>query len=110
MATHYFEKEIATKYGIACAVLYQHIKNMCKRNKGNKKFEFNQKTWMFCTMSKLRQIFPYLSENKIKTSLKTLEEEKLIEQAKFAGHSDWYRATKDETKNVFYFTGQANNE
>lgn len=75
---HHFDVELAVKYGVTEAVLLNHFEYWIELNKANGKNLFDGRYWTFNSMKAFSEIFPYLTEKKIRNALKHLQDEGLI--------------------------------
>jgi len=75
---HNFNTNIAEIYGIHEAVLLQNLYYWIKKNIANEKNLFDDYYWTYNSVSAYIELFPYMSEHKIRYSLKNLEENGLI--------------------------------
>ena len=95
---HHFDVDLATRYGIAEAILLNHLEYWIEHNRANQKNFFEGRYWTFNSNKALREIFPYLSEKKIRNALNHLQEEGLILTGNFNKLSYdrtlWYALTE----------------
>lgn len=110
--THQFDTEIAKLVGVEAATIYQNIQFWCDKNTANDKNIHDGKAWTYNSKQAFLELFPYLSERKIKTALDTLKTSGLIEvrndlNENKMDHTNWYHAVSkvaeigrpiDETK------------
>ena len=75
---HHFDVEIAEKYGMIEAVLLNHFEYWIELNRANGKNFYDGRFWTFNSMKAFSEIFPYLTEKKIRNALKHLQDEGLI--------------------------------
>ena len=75
---HHFEPSLAVKYGLVEAILLNHFEYWIELNRANEKNFYEGRYWTFNSMKALQEIFPYLSEKKIRNALKNLQEEGLL--------------------------------
>ncbi len=71
---HSFNIEIAQELGIEEAVLYKNILYWVENNKANNKNFKDGRYWTYNSVSAFLELFPYMSEYKISSALKKLEE------------------------------------
>lgn len=94
---HYFNVEVAAKYGVNCAVLLQNIWHWVQKNEANGQNCFDGKYWTYNSVRAFAQLFPYLSDKQIRSALKRLEDEGLIETGDFNKNrydrTLWYSVT-----------------
>lgn len=75
---HHFDVELAKQYGMVEAVLLNHFEYWIELNRANGKNYFEGRYWTFNSMKAFSEIFPYLSEKKIRNALKNLQDAGLI--------------------------------
>lgn len=75
---HHFDVELAEKYGMVEAVLLNHFEYWIELNRANGKNFYDGRFWTFNSMKAFSEIFPYLTEKKIRNALKHLQDEGLI--------------------------------
>lgn len=75
---HHFDVEISKKYGMVEAVLLNHFEYWIELNRANGKNFYDGRFWTFNSMKAFSEIFPYLTEKKIRNALKHLQDEGLI--------------------------------
>ena len=99
---HSFNVEAATKYGVACALLLEHIGYWVKRNQASGVNRRNGKYWMYKSVKDFSRAYPYLTENQIRRAIEKLRSEELIVSDHFsAGECSrtlWYTLTKNGKK------------
>lgn len=71
---HHFDVSFAVKYGITEAILMNHFEYWIELNHANGKNFYEGRYWTFNSMKALCEIFPYLTEKKIRNALKNLQE------------------------------------
>lgn len=95
--THQFDTDIAKSIGVDAAIIYQNIQYWCAKNEANGKNIHDGKSWTYNSKQAFLELFPYLSERKIKTALDTLKTHGLIEvrndlNENKMDHTNWYHA------------------
>lgn len=75
---HSFNVELAQKYGILEAILFENIYFWIKKNKANNKHFYNSKYWTYNSRKAFSILFPYATERKIQLALERLEKSNLI--------------------------------
>ena len=94
---HSFDTDIATKYGIECAVLLNQINYWCIKNEANGKHLHNGRYWVYNTKKAFAKLFPYMSERQIDYNLSKLKKENLILTDNFnrskMDRTTWYALT-----------------
>lgn len=71
---HSFNVAIATKYGVSEAIIIENLAFWIKRNIANNKNMYDGSYWCYNSVNAWCELFPYLSESKIKRCLKKLED------------------------------------
>lgn len=94
---HHFDIDLACKYGILEAILINHFQFWLKTNKANKKNYHEGRYWTFNSAKAFAELFPYVSERKIRNALKHLQDENIIITGNFNKSSYdrtlWYAFT-----------------
>lgn len=75
---HHFDVDLAVRYGMVEAILINHFEYWIELNRTNGRNFYDGRYWTFNSMKALVEIFPYLTEKKIRTALKNLQDEGLI--------------------------------
>lgn len=75
---HSFDIEIATKYGIAEAVILNNITFWIARNQANEEHYHDGRYWTFNSIKAFSKLFPYLSEKQIRHALNHLIKEDVL--------------------------------
>lgn len=95
---HKFNVSIAEKYGMAEAVLLEGLSFWCMSNKANGRNIKGGLAYTFNSIKALHDLYPYLSEKKIRTALAKLEEAGIIVSGSFNKNSydrtKWYAVTE----------------
>ena len=95
---HHFDVDLAARYGIAEAILLNHLEYWIEHNRANQKNFFEGRYWTFNSNKALCELFPYLSEKKIRNALNHLQEEGLILTGNFNklayDRTLWYAITE----------------
>lgn len=68
-----FNVEIACKIGLLEAILLEEIARQIQKNISNDKYFFDGTYWTYNSVKAFLEIFPYVSEKKIRNALKNLE-------------------------------------
>ena len=92
-----FHAGIAGKYGMAAAVLAEHIWLEVKENEFQGRHRYGGHVWMRCSIPMFAARMPYLSEGMVKAGLRLLVKDGLIVKGEF-NHSrfdrtSWYAFT-----------------
>ena len=106
---HYFNIEIATKYGMLEAVLLENIHYWIEKNKTDGRNFYDGKYWTYNSVKKFAELFPYASEKKIRSAIKVLREEGILDVGNYNQHKMdktlWYSFTE---KGETLFNGHKN--
>ena len=103
---HHFDIEVAKEVGVSAAVIYYNIKYWCETNRANDVNYHDGYYWTFNSVKAFQKLFPYLSDKKISSSLKILEERGYIKSGNYNGttydRTKWYADIKVnmETSNL----------
>lgn len=99
MEIHSFRVDIATKYGIAEAILLGYFYHWIKVHEKNETNFYDGKYWTFDTVRGLVEKMPYFTRSTVHRAIKKLEENKLILTGNFNKISydktTWYTLTDD---------------
>jgi hypothetical protein len=75
---HHFDVNLAVEFGVTEAILLNHFDYWIELNRANEKNFYDGRYWTFNSMKAFCEIFPYLSEKKIRNALKHLQDLGLI--------------------------------
>ena len=78
MTQHHFDTNVAKKYGILEAIILNHFEFWLEHNEKNGRNFYDGRYWTYNSMRAFSEIFPYVSERKIRNALKHLEDECII--------------------------------
>ena len=96
--THSFNVQLATEIGLEECIILQHFYYWHKLNCENENMVIDDKVWFFTSRRNIQSVFPYLSEQKIKTCLLRLEEKGYIlkenKNANKIVKANWYALTE----------------
>lgn len=99
MEIHSFRVDIATKYGIAEAILLGYFYHWIKVHEKNETNFYDGRYWTFDTVRGLVEKMPYFTRSTVHRAIKKLEENKLIITGNFNKLSydktTWYTLTDD---------------
>ena len=92
---HSFDVEIAKICGVNGAVIFNHIAFWIAKNKANNECHVDGRFWTYSTVSALVELFPYLSTQTIRTTIKHLVDQDLIMTGQHGGSSraTWFALT-----------------
>lgn len=95
---HSFDVEIATKYGIAEAILLNNLYFWIKHNSANETNYYDGMYWTYNSVRAYKDLFPYFGEKKLKNALSNLENEELIVTGNYNklpfDKTKWYAITE----------------
>lgn len=92
MSFHYFDTEVAEKYGIQEAIIIQNLKFWIEKNMANEKNQHDGHTWTYNSVKAWSILLPYMSEKQIRAKLKKLEDDGIL----IAGN--YNKSSYDRTK------------
>jgi hypothetical protein len=91
---HAFNVEHATKYGVPAAIIIHNLDFWLTKNKANNRHNYEGKYWTYNSIPAFVKLFPYLSYKQIRTTLDTLEKQKVIIKGNFNkdifDKTNWY--------------------
>ena len=95
---HSFDINIATEYGVNCAIIIQNLYYWIKKNEANEKHFHDGKYWTYSSVKAFEKLFPYWSSKQITSILHKLEESELIVSGNFNkspyDRTKWYALTE----------------
>ena len=98
MAIHCFDTGIAEKYGLEASIILNNISYWVQHNEANEKNFHDGKYWTFNSVKAFNELFPYMSEKKIRNALKALEEDGIIITGNYnklaCDRTKWYAITE----------------
>lgn len=80
---HFFDTEIAAKYGVNAAVIFQNLYYWSKHNKANNTHFYDGRYWTYNSIKAFKDLFPYMGERAIRNALNTLIEKGLVISGNF---------------------------
>ena len=96
--THSFNVQLATEIVLEECIVLQHFYYWHNINCENENMVIDDKVWFFTSRRNIQSVFPYLSEQKIKTCLLRLEEKGYIlkenKNANKIVKANWYALTE----------------
>lgn len=94
---HYFDTELAAKYGMVEATILNHLKYWIQKNAENNKNYHEGRYWTFHSIQAFCKLFPYLTAKKIRNAIKKLENAKVLIKGNFNkvkyDRTTWYALT-----------------
>lgn len=98
MAIHCFDTEIAELYGLESAIILNNIYYWVQHNEANNSNFHDGYYWTFNSVKAFNELFPYMSERKIRNSLKLLEEDGVLITGNYNkvayDRTKWYSITE----------------
>ena len=80
---HSFDKDIAAAYGLAEAIILNHMQFWIEKNEANGKNFYDGLYWTYNSTKAYAEIFPYLSQRQIQCALKHLREEGMLKTGNY---------------------------
>lgn len=94
---HYFDTELAAKYGMVEATILNHLQYWIQKNAENNKNYHEGRYWTFNSIQSFCKLFPYLTAKKIRNAIKKLEDAKVLMKGNFNkfkyDRTTWYAFT-----------------
>lgn len=95
---HMFDIDMATRYGINAAVIFQNIAFWCDHSRTNEVNFYDGLYWTFNSVRAFREQFPYLGKSQIASALQKLIDEGLIVKGNYNkvayDRTAWYAVTE----------------
>jgi len=95
---HMFDTEIATRYGVNAAVLFQNIAFWCNHSRANGTNFHDGLYWTYNSVKAFQELFPYLGKSQISSALQKLLDEGLIVKGNYNkvayDRTAWYAVTE----------------
>ena len=95
---HMFDTEIATRYGVNAAVLFQNIAFWCNHSRANGTNFHDGLYWTYNSVKAFQELFPYLGKSQISSALQKLLDEGLIVKGNYNkvayDRTMWYAVTE----------------
>ena len=96
---HIFDTEIATRYGINAAVIFQNIAFWCDHSRANNANFYDGHYWTFNSVRAFQDQFPYLGKKQIDNAIRKLVDEGLIVKGNYNkvayDRTTWYSLTEN---------------
>lgn len=80
---HSFNIELAMDHSIEEAIMIEHFAFWIQKNQANDKNFFEGCYWTYNSLAAFKEMFPYMSEKKIRTTLDKLKEKRIIKTGNF---------------------------
>ena len=78
-----FDTELAARYGVEEAILLDHIRFWCEKNRSNPDCQQQGRCWMYASAAQLAEHFPFWSVPKIRRLLKSLVRQGALLEGRF---------------------------
>ena len=78
-----FDTEAAARYGVEEAILLDHIRFWCEKNRSNPDCQREGRCWMYASAARLAEHFPFWSVPKIRRLLKSLVRQGALLEGRF---------------------------
>lgn len=78
MDKHYFDVDIASQYGVDCAIILQNLVHWIAKNIADNRNYYDGRYWTYSTAKALSTIHPYYSERQIRHIIQKLTDYNLI--------------------------------
>ncbi len=104
MSLNFFDPKIAESVGVNAAIIYQNLSYWCEKNAANGKHIHEGRAWTYNSNTAFAKLFPYFTENQIRTAVDKLIEADLILTGNFNetayDRTKWYAVkTQDHLGN-----------
>lgn len=97
---HYFDVQVASKYGVDCAIIIANFQHWIARNAANNINYHDGRHWTFNSHKSLMKIFPYWSESQVKRNLAKLVDAGVIIVGNYSRNAfdktNWYAFMQQE--------------
>lgn len=97
---HVFDIDIASKYGVDCAIIIHNLCFWVYKNQSNKKNFYDGHYWTYNSERAFSEIFPYWSRRQIQTILNKLKKNSIIEVGNYNkkkyDRTNWYTVIDKE--------------
>ena len=98
MSMHQFDTEIAKEFGIEESIILQNMLFWTEKNKANQRHFYEGRYWTYNSVRAFSELFPYMTDAKIRRTLKRLEEAGMIITGRFNkvnyDRTLWYSLTE----------------
>ena len=75
---HFFDVELAKKYGVNCAILLRTFDSLIAKNRADNVNYYDGRYWTYISKISLAELLPYLSDKQIRYALDKLIREGII--------------------------------
>jgi DnaD/phage-associated family protein len=95
---HRFNVEVATRYGVPCALVLGHIDYLVEKARADGEKKRNGKFWVSKSVKKIAELYPYYTEKQVRSAIDRLRTEGLVATGHFptseCPSTLWYTLTK----------------
>lgn len=95
---HRFNVEVATRYGVPCALVLGHIDYLVEKARTDGEKKRNGKYWVSKSVKKIAELYPYYTEKQVRRAIDRLRAEGLVVTGHFptseCPSTLWYTLTK----------------
>jgi len=95
---HRFNVEVATRYGVPCALVLGHIDYLVEKAGADGEKKRNGKYWVSKSVKKIAELYPYYTEKQVRRAIEKLRAEGLVATGHFptseCPSTLWYTLTK----------------
>jgi hypothetical protein len=78
MSLSFFDVAVAESVGVNAAIIFQNLSYWCEKNAANDRHIHEGRAWTYNSNAAFAKLFPYLTENQIRTAIDKLIEAGLI--------------------------------
>ena len=75
MSMHHFDTDVAKEFGIEESIILQNMLFWTEKNIANQRHFYEGRYWTYNSVRAFSELFPYMTDSKIRRTLKRLEEE-----------------------------------
>ena len=75
---HFFDTEVAKKFGINCAIILNSLEMWLDKNKANEEYIHDNRVWVRNSKKAMTELFPYLNERQINYAIQKLIDDGII--------------------------------
>ena len=97
---HFFQPQLAMKYGVDAAIMLNHLMYWIASNQLNGRNYSINRTWTYYTLEGFTKIFPYWSYSQIRRIIKSLINQDVIITGNYNKHrwdrTTWYALVDEE--------------
>jgi hypothetical protein len=101
---HRFNVDVAVRFGVNAAILFENIAYICENNRANESNEHDGNFWVYNTRKAFSELYPYLSDKQVRTALDTLVAGGLLIKGNYNksafDRTTWYAVT-DEGRTIY---------